>query len=276
MAQRGRTRKVPQGLTPILLPGERLVAAVHAHWAKQIEPVASTVGALVVAAWIDSNLTAKTQSVGTIVWLLALAVAVRLAWRLLEWRHDWFVATDKRLLLRYGLVTHKVAMMPLMKVTDMSYQRTIPGQLLGYGKFVMESAGQDQALRVVSWVPDSDRIYRSICSEIFHIDPDSSGDAWATFVGGDAARGPSGPSGRGGADPSHPTDRTDPTPPRDRRDDDGYPDVPPIHNPVQDRLDSYSRAIPVRPRPGGDSIYESEDRRRRRRSDDTGPIWPPS
>ena len=56
----------------------------------------------------------------------------------------------------------------------------------------------------------------------------------------------------------------------------GYPDVPPIHNPVQDRLDSYSRAIPVRPRSGGESIYESEDRRRRRRSDDTGPIWPSS
>ncbi|MEO7753399.1 MAG: PH domain-containing protein [Terracoccus sp.] len=268
MAQRGRTRKVPHGLTPVLLPGERLVAAVHAHWAKQIEPVASTVGAFLLAAWIDSNLTTKTQSVGTIVWLLALAVALRLAWRLLEWRHDWFVATDKRLIMRYGLITHKVAMMPLMKVTDMSYQRTIPGQLLGYGRFVMESAGQDQALRVVSWVPDSDRIYRAICSEIFHIDPDTTADAWATFTEDDDDADPRGEA---------PSPRK-PTPPAaaDDTDDDGYPDVPPIHNPVQDRLDSYSRAIPVRPRSGGESIYESEDRRRRRRSDDTGPIWPRS
>ncbi len=271
MAQRGRTRKVPPGLTPILLPGERLVAAVHAHWAKQIEPVASTVGAFVVAAWVDSNLTAKTQAVGTVVWLLALAVALRLAWRLLEWRHDWFVATDKRLIMRYGLITHKVAMMPLMKVTDMSYQRTIPGQLLGYGRFVMESAGQDQALRVVSWVPDSDRIYRSICSEIFHIEPDSGADAWATFTGDDDDRGPRGAGPAGPADPRGHT-----APGADDPGDDGYPDVPAIHNPVQDRLDSYSRAIPVRPKSGGESIYESEDRRRRRRSEDTGPIWPPS
>ena len=81
------------------------------------------------------------------------------------------MATDKRLLLRYGLISHKVAMMPLLKVTDMSYVRSIPGQFLGYGKFVLESAGQDQALREVKWVPNPDQTYRDICAEIFHIVP---------------------------------------------------------------------------------------------------------
>ena len=96
---------------------------------------------------------------------------MRLLWCLLDWSHNWFVATDKRLLLRYGLISHKVAMMPLLKVTDMSYVRSIPGQFLGYGKFVLESAGQDQALREIKWVPDPDQTYRDICAEIFHIVP---------------------------------------------------------------------------------------------------------
>ena len=40
-------------------------------------------------------------------------------------------------------------MMPLTKVTDMSFKRSFPGRLLGYGEFIVESAGQDQALRNV-------------------------------------------------------------------------------------------------------------------------------
>jgi hypothetical protein len=219
----------PPGLGPYLLQNERIVAAVHQHWGKIAEPVASTILALAVALAVDANLTPKTQGLGTLVWLFFLAVLARLLWRILEWRHDWFVATDKRLLLRHGLVTHKVSMMPLLKVTDMSYVRSIPGQLFGYGTFVMESAGQEQAMRTVKWVPQPDETYRAICSVIFHV--------------------PSAPK------PEDPTvgeevvvesETIEPVPPLEPRM--AYPDVHPIHNPVQDRLDSYSRPMPIRRR----------------------------
>lgn len=219
----------PPGLGPYLLQNEKIVAAVHQHWGKIAEPVASAVLALVVALAIDANLTPRTQGLGTVVWLLFLAVLARLLWRILEWRHDWFVATDKRLLLRHGLVTHKVSMMPLLKVTDMSYVRSIPGQLFGYGTFVMESAGQEQAMRTVKWVPQPDETYRAICSVIFHV--------------------PSTPK------PEDPTvgeevvvesETIEPVPPVEPRM--AYPDVHPIHSAVQDRLDSYSRPMPIRRR----------------------------
>ena len=92
-------------------------------------------------------------------------------WRAVEWHHNWFVATDKRLLLRYGIITHKVAMMPLIKVTDMSYVRSIPGQFLGYGRFVLESAGQDQALREVKWVPGPMSLPRHLRRDLPHRPP---------------------------------------------------------------------------------------------------------
>ena len=50
-----------------------------------------------------------------------------LVWRVLNWRRDWFVATDKRFLLFYGFIRRKVAMMPLLKVTDMTYDRSLLG-----------------------------------------------------------------------------------------------------------------------------------------------------
>ncbi len=166
-----------------LLDGERLVTAVHQHWGKVAEPVASAVAGLVVALWADARIAPSIGVVSTIVWWAWFALVLRTAYLVAEWRHDWFVATDKRLLLFYGFITRKVSMMPLRKVTDMSYERSVPGRILGYGRFVMESAGQDQALREVNWVPQPDHHYRAICTEIFGVsdhddavvDPDGEG-----------------------------------------------------------------------------------------------------
>jgi hypothetical protein len=56
-----------------------------------------------------------------------------------------------------------------------------------------------------------------------------------------------------------------------------YPDVHRTHNPIQDRLDSYSRAVPIqRPSDRSETVYESDDLKRRRRGAETGPIWPRS
>jgi len=260
-----RSTEVPAGLAPILLPGERLVTAVRAHWGKLAEPVATMLLGLTAAVWVDSNVTKATQAVGTIFWWLFFVLLARLLWCLLDWSHNWFVATDKRLLLRYGLISHKVAMMPLLKVTDMSYVRSIPGQFLGYGKFVLESAGQDQALREVKWVPNPDQTYRDICAEIFHIVP-PPGDEDFEELDGEF------PDDTG--QPGGPTPPVSPIAPSAST---AYPDVHRTHNPIQDRLDSYSRGVPIqRPDDRPETVYESDDLKRRRRGPETGPIWPDS
>ena len=101
------------------------------------------------------------------------ALILKKIYQVAEWRYDRFIATDKRLMLTSGLITRKVGMMPLFKVTDMSYQLTLPGRLFRYGRFILESAGQDQALRQIDWVPHPDRNYRVICAVIFGVeDPD--------------------------------------------------------------------------------------------------------
>jgi hypothetical protein len=152
-----------------LLDGERLVTAVHQHWGKVAEPVGTASAGLAVALWADAQLPPSVKVVSTVLWWAWFALVLRTVYLFAEWRHDWFVATDKRLLLFYGFITRRVSMMPLAKVTDMSYERSVPGRILGYGRFVMESAGQDQALRVVNWVPQPDHHYRAICAEIFGV-----------------------------------------------------------------------------------------------------------
>jgi membrane protein YdbS with pleckstrin-like domain len=154
-------------LSRYLLDGERVIVAMHQHWAKVAEPVASVAAGLVVVVWLDTVLPKGAWLLTNLAWWAWFAVVGRTLWRLLQWRHDLFIATDKRLLLTYGFLTHKVAMMPLHKVTDMSYTRSPVGRVLGYGQFLMESAGQDQALRKVSYVPHPDSTYRQICGQMF-------------------------------------------------------------------------------------------------------------
>ena len=88
-------------------------------------------------------------------------------WKVATWSVDYFVITNQRMLLTTGLLNRKVAMMPLAKVTDMSFRRSINGRMLGYGEFVLESAGQDQAFRVVPFLPYPEQLYLEVCSMIF-------------------------------------------------------------------------------------------------------------
>ncbi|MGW6005518.1 PH domain-containing protein [Oerskovia enterophila] len=172
-----------------ILPGERVVLATRAHWGKLAEPVATTFAAFLVVAWLVSASGPTVGDGALMLWWVWLAVAVRLLWKVLDWRNEWFVATDKRMLLMFGLVTHKVAMMPLGKVTDMSYSRSIVGRVLGYGQFILESAGQDQAMSRINWVAKPDATYRKLCDTIFI--PGGRG-------GPGAANGQNGPGSAGG------------------------------------------------------------------------------
>ena len=102
-------------------------------------------------------------------------VVARWVWRIVDWNHEVLIVTDKRLLLLTGIFTRNVAIMPLVKVTDLTFHRSSTGLLLGYGKFVVESAGQDQALSTIDYVPKPERLYVQISELLFGGDKGSPG-----------------------------------------------------------------------------------------------------
>lgn len=263
-----------QGLERYLLDGERVILAIHQHWAKVSGPVALTVGGLGVALFVDARTPQRLGVVTDVVWIGWLILLLWTTWQVLQWRHDWLVATDKRLLLTFGLVSHRVAMMPLAKVTDMSYQRSVPGRIFGYGQFIMESAGQDQALHDIPWIPDPDHTYRAICAEIFGVEdrdrvllPVDDGVGSDDLDDGLLVRVSRWPVvGR----------------PRAARARKAASSPPAVRSAVEE-YGAHSRAIPVQhphphrdadadPDPEPESLYRSEDLRRGGRSGDTGPI----
>lgn len=159
---------IPAELDRYLTPSEKIVFRTRLHWIQIVGPWALVVGTMLVVAIADSHLTSSSDRlVGNVEAIIIAVVVARALFLTWQWYREWFVATDRRLMLAQGVFTRNVAMMPLGKVTDMSYVRSPLGQLLGYGSFVLESAGQDQAFRVVKYVPNPGVYYRRISEELF-------------------------------------------------------------------------------------------------------------
>jgi len=163
---------VPAAVYRVLLPHERRVITVRFHPAILIRPVAETLGGLALAGLI-STIAHLDTSVLLAVWLAWLVLVIRLLFRIYQWLEDYFVVTSARLLLATGVFNKKVNMMPLTKVTDMRFERSLTGRVFGYGTFIVESAGQDQALRNINHLPYPEQLYIEVCGLIFK-DPDQA------------------------------------------------------------------------------------------------------
>jgi len=141
---------------------------VRRHPAVLLPASAYAVAGLLAAFILSATLLRGHTTLILIIWGLWGVLMVRLIWQAINWAVDYFVITSKRILLTSGVFTRSVAMMPLSKVTDMSFRRSLAGRLLGYGEFVVESAGQDQALRTIDHIPYPEDLYRRVCDEIFN------------------------------------------------------------------------------------------------------------
>ena len=148
-----------------LLPSERAVVVARRHWAVMFREFME-----VAVVWlILFLLLGLTGSgfLGLVSLFFLLFSAVWLGWDVVNWYVEEFAVTDKRVLLVSGVFIRKVAIMPLIKVTDLTYKRDLLGRILGYGTFIIESAGQDQALSRIDFVNHPDEWYRRISAELF-------------------------------------------------------------------------------------------------------------
>lgn len=166
----------PADVDRYLLPHEQEVITVRKHPAVLLAPIAWAAIGLILAAVLSDTLLRHDSGLTWIVWAIWGLVFLRFLWAALNWAVDYFVVTSHRFILTSGLFSRKVAMMPLAKVTDMTFQRSFLGRMLGYGTFILESAGQDQALSTVDHIPYPEQLYLEVCSLLFKPSKEDGGD----------------------------------------------------------------------------------------------------
>ena len=151
-----------------LFPTERYRGEWKRHWIHLSTPLLVGIGATLLLGYLAGFLTRQDiDGLVTAAVLIWLGVMGWVAWKVGDWYFDRFILTNKRVMVVNGIITRKVAMMPLLRVTDMKYEQSALGRMLSYGTFVLESAGQDQALREVKHLPNPNELYLRVVEEMY-------------------------------------------------------------------------------------------------------------
>lgn len=156
----------PREIDEYILPTERRVIRVRVHWSTLLWDMTQT--ALVLGLLVAiQRYVPQSLVLDNLTWYAGLVVVVRLTIIVMLWWVERIVITDKRVMLSTGIITHNIGMMPLGKVTDLTFRRTLTGRMMGYGTMVIESAGQIQALNQIDFMPRPEEIYEALAELIF-------------------------------------------------------------------------------------------------------------
>lgn len=84
--------------------------------------------------------------------LLTFSAWAHAAWRTISEHMDRFVVTNMRVFRVRGVLSQRLATMPLHRILDITVEKPFTGRLVDYGHFVFESAAQEQGLREIRFV----------------------------------------------------------------------------------------------------------------------------
>jgi hypothetical protein len=88
-------------------------------------------------------------------WLILMAVLwIHALWGAMHRHMDRFVITNMRVFRVSGVITRKIATMPIARILDITVDQPFFGLIVGYGHFVFESAAQEQGLREIRYIGD--------------------------------------------------------------------------------------------------------------------------
>jgi len=143
-----------------LIDDEQRVLLLHPHWKVLIRPVLLAVLVLAAALVIEAVISAAAERlVGA-----AVAVLVLMVWLMipvLRWRLTTYELTTRRLRLRDGIVTRRGRDIPLIRITDVSFEKGPLDRLLGCGRLVVESAGEHGQI-VLTEIPHVEHVQATL------------------------------------------------------------------------------------------------------------------
>jgi uncharacterized membrane protein YdbT with pleckstrin-like domain len=148
----------------ILDSDETVVHNLRPHWRKVAVPVALV--PIVVGLASYGYFKVRHHTGGHILkWIILGAALIILIWWSLRpflfWLTTRFVVTDRRVLMRTGLLSRTGRDVPLTRVNDVSFKRSIIERMFGSGTLVIESAGERGQV-TLSDVPHVELVQRDI------------------------------------------------------------------------------------------------------------------
>jgi uncharacterized membrane protein YdbT with pleckstrin-like domain len=185
----------------LLSNDEKIVDHLHPHW---ITLVPATLWFLVLCAAAGAGLYfAPDHGTGkTIVWIIIAVVWVVLVSYLsvrpwIGWRTTHYVFTDRRVLIRRGVLKRTGRDISLQRINDVGFSQSLWERMVNAGTLTIESAGE-QGQEVLTDMPRSDEMQQKLNRLI---EEDSGRRARQAYGGANPQQGPGPGPGPGPQDP---------------------------------------------------------------------------
>ena len=144
----------------LLSDDETIVLETHPHWKTLVLPVLELLVVLGVVGFLVAvvgDRVAQYVSVGTAFILVVVFFVVPF----LRWRTTLFVLTNKRVVVRTGILSRTGRDIPLSRVNDVTFTHNLLERMLRCGTLVVESAGERGQVQLTD-VPRVEQVQRTL------------------------------------------------------------------------------------------------------------------
>lgn len=149
----------------LLAPDESITFETKPHWRALFVPAIVMLITVFVTVFVLSWIVSNISGWEFLRWIvIGAGVLVLVLWAVvpfLRWLTTEYTFTDRRIIVRSGIVTRHGKDMPLAKVNNVSFFVPAMGRILNYGELQIQSAGENDGLDIKD-VPDVEEIQRRI------------------------------------------------------------------------------------------------------------------
>lgn len=147
-------------LRKLLAPGEEVYYHLHPHWRVLVARVVILLLAAGLAGFVGAL--APSNLLRYAVWVvLVIVVIVGVLRPVLRWWTTTYTLTDRRVLIRNGILARSGRDIPLSRISDVAFRNTLGQRILGCGTLIIESAGEHGQVELVN-VPHVELVQRDM------------------------------------------------------------------------------------------------------------------
>lgn len=150
---------------------EELLLHHHPHWKMLILPAVTFIVATAVAGFGIGVASARLDGTSSTVVIIVIAAlwAVVVGWRcvapLISWKCTHFIVTDRRVLIRQGVITHSGIDIPMGRISNVQFRHGLLDRMLGTGTLIIASASDDPL--EFDDIPRVQRVHSLLYQQVF-------------------------------------------------------------------------------------------------------------
>lgn len=152
-----------------LAPGEELVVHRHPHWKMLILPVLIFLVVVALGAFLGALI--RNQDWARIGWIALVVVGAGVVVRftlvpMLRWRTTHFVLTDRRVIVRQGILTRTGLDIPVTRINSVRFRHGPLDRMLGTGTLIVESASREPL--EFDDIPHVEHVHALLYNEVYN------------------------------------------------------------------------------------------------------------